>query len=81
MLRISLRCTRVAPVGFFRRETIRGCRRIGNSNRQPLVDERSSECSDAALFQVSHAAVHGVKRETGAFVSNKSGAAPATVGA
>ncbi|CAI8818188.1 hypothetical protein EMIT0P395_10487 [Pseudomonas sp. IT-P395] len=43
------------------------------------VDERSFECSDAAQFQVSHAAVHGVKRETGTFFSNKSGAAPATV--
>jgi hypothetical protein len=45
------------------------------------VDARPPECSDAALFQVSHAAVHGVKRETGTFLSNKSGAAPATVGA
>ena len=43
------------------------------------VDEQSCECSDAAQFQVPHAAVHGVKRETGTLASSQSGAAPATV--
>ncbi|CAI8769223.1 hypothetical protein EMIT0P265_10160 [Pseudomonas zeae] len=52
------------------------------SNSSPggcRIDETLLECSDAGQFQVSHAAVHGVKRETGTFFSNKSGAAPATV--